>query len=301
VAVDTRSAWVQKAESAVTALRGVEAVRILADGDTIREIHVLSTSNRPAKQIVRDVQSVLLTRFGREIDYRVVSVAYCEPTPAPRMVPSPPVAGVETAERTPPAATAPAPPPAVAAVTAAAPPSTSPGPVTPPAPARVHPAERASERSRAAPPETEPVAAGAERIRFVSVNLFVAGPRTQAQVELRWKGLPRMGSASGWSTRDGAHRLVAGAAVAAVHEFLAEPVALSVEEVRLVGLGRRRAVVVSVAMVGHRHEKLLTGCCAVEQDLQQAVVLATLSALNRLVGGLPVREPTEYVLRPTST
>ena len=161
-------------------------------------------------------------------------------------------------------------------------------------------AEGASTRPRPAPPG-EPEIAAAERIRFVSVNLFVAGPRTQAQVELRWKGLPRMGSASGWSTRDGAHRLVAAAALAAIQEFLAEPVALSVEEVRLVGLGRRRAVVVSVAMVGHRHEKVLTGSCTVEQDLQQAVVLATLSALNRLVGGLPVREPTEYVLRPTST
>ena len=307
MAVDTRSAWIQKAEGAVTALRGVEAVRILADGELIREIHVLSTSNRPAKQIVRDVQSVLLTRFGREIDYRVVSVAYCEPSPSPRVTGGPPAPGVESAEpRTPatavaltPAAPAPAPAPALT-TPAPAPAYPAPAPA-PPLAARPQPAVRAGEPAQAARPEPEPQTAGIERIRFVSVNLFVAGPRTQAQVELRWKGLPRMGSASGWSTRDGAHRLVAGAAVAAVQEFLAEPVALSVEEVRLVGLGRRRAVVVSVAMVGHRQEKLLTGVCAVEQDLQQGVVLATLSALNRLVGGLPVREPTEYVLRPTST
>jgi hypothetical protein len=297
VAVDTRSAWVQKAETAVTELRGVEAVRILADGEVIREIHVLSTSNRPAKQIVRDVQSVLLTRFGREIDYRVVSVAYCEPASTPRVTTTPPAAPITSAEPvTPPVSVS---PPAPVAATLPASPSLP--PPAAPAPARPRTTERAAAASKPVTPDPERQVAPAERIRFVGVNLFVAGARTQAQVELRWKGLPRMGSASGWSTREGAHRLVAAAALAAVQEFLAEPVALSVEEVRLVGLGRRRVVVVSVAMVGHRHEKLLTGSCTVEQDLQQAVVLATLSALNRLVGGLPVREPTEYVLRPTST
>jgi hypothetical protein len=29
-------------------------------------------------------------------------------------------------------------------------------------------------------------------------------------------------------------------------------------------------------------------------------VLATLSALNRVVGGMRVKEPTEYVLRPSA-
>ena len=46
--------------------------------------------------------------------------------------------------------------------------------------------------------------------------------------------------------------------------------------------------------------KRLVGCCTVEQDAQQAVALATLAALNRVVGGLRTKEPTEYVLRPTS-
>jgi hypothetical protein len=49
-----------------------------------------------------------------------------------------------------------------------------------------------------------------------------------------------------------------------------------------------------------RQEKILVGTCVIEQDLHQAVVFATLAALNRLVGGLRPKEPTEYVLRPTS-
>jgi hypothetical protein len=141
---------------------------------------------------------------------------------------------------------------------------------------------------------------GAERVRFGSVNLFVSGPRTQAQVELRWKGLSRMGSASGWSTRDGAYRLVAQATLAGVQEFLEGEVAFGIQDVEFTRMGRRRVALVAVALLAHRQEKILVGSCAVEQDVQQAVVLATLAALNRVVGGLPTREPTEYVLRPTS-
>ena len=50
--------------------------------DEVKEIHVLTTSKRPAKQIVRDVQTLLATRFNQTIDHRVVSVAYTDNAPA---------------------------------------------------------------------------------------------------------------------------------------------------------------------------------------------------------------------------
>jgi hypothetical protein len=132
------------------------------------------------------------------------------------------------------------------------------------------------------------------------VNLIVNGQRAQAQVELRWKGLPRVGNASGYSSRDDAHRLVAQATTLAVQEFLADPVALSVRDVAFADLTGRRVVIVVLSLLAHRHEKVLTGSCTVEQDTPQAVVLATLSALNRIVAGMRAKEPTEYVLRAES-
>ena len=210
---------------------------------------------------MRDVQTVLLTRFNRSIDYRVVSVAFTKGHP---------VAEPPAAEPT----IVPGGPPAGAAARAGRPSLES---------------------------EAEFESASAERIRFGSVNLFVSGARTQSQVELRWKGLARMGGASGWSTRDGAHRLIAQATIAAVQEFLDGEVAFGLPEVEFVRMGRRRMVLVALSLLAHRQEKVLVGSCAVEQDVQQAVVLATLTALNRIVGGLPTRVPTEYVLRPTST
>jgi hypothetical protein len=268
LAVDTKAAsWAAQAETAIKALRDVEGVSIQTEADEVREIHILTRSKRPAKQIVRDVQTVLLARFGKSIDYRVVSVAF---TRGDSVAADAPVAE-------PPAPAAPAP---IASAPASA-----------PAPAR--------ERRMAVEPEFE--SAGAERMRFGSVNLFVSGPRTQAQVELRWKGLARMGGASGWSTRDGAYRLVAQATLAAVQEFLDGEVAFGQPEIEFVRMGRRRMALVALSLLAHRQEKLLVGSCAVEQDVQQAVVLATLAALNRIMGGLPTRVPTEYVLRPTST
>jgi hypothetical protein len=119
-------------------------------------------------------------------------------------------------------------------------------------------------------------------------------------VELKWKGLPRMGSATGHGTRDAGHRLVAQATLGALQEFLEDDVALALEGLQFVPLGRRTVAVVSVDLLAHREHKGLVGCCTVEQDMPQAVALATLAAVNRVLGGLPTREPTEYVLRPTS-
>jgi len=232
--------WPKRAEAAIRSLRDVEGASVQVEDEDIREIHVLTSSARPAKQIVRDVQTLLLTRFNRSIDHRVVSVAYARPGNAPA-----------------------------------------------PRPDREPPAE-AEEQT-------------AQRVRFGSVNLYVASGRAQAQVELGWKGVTRLGTATGSATREGAHGLIASATLAAVQEFLEDGIALSLQDIDLVRLGKQDVVVVSLSLLAHRSEKTLVGCCTVEQDAQQAVVLATLAALNRVVGGLRTREPTEYVLRPAST
>ncbi len=244
-----------RAEAAIRRLRDVDGVSVRAEADDVLEVHVVSSSARSPKQIVRDVQAVLRTDLGLAIDHRIVSVALARPTdlgpPA-----DPPAAGRSPEAR---------------------------------------PAAFGQVRAEARPlPERD------DRIRYENANLIVNGQRTQAQVELRWKGLPRVGNASGWSARDDAHRLVAQATTLAVQEFLADPVALGVHDVTFVELGGRRIAVVVLSLLAHRHEKVLTGSCTVEQDTPQAVVLATLAALNRLVAGMRVKEPTEYVLRAES-
>jgi hypothetical protein len=253
-----------RAEAAIRRLRGVDGVSVQAEGEELTEIHVVSSSDRTPKQIVRDIQAMLRTELGLTIDHRVVSVALARAADGP------------------------------------VPPRPEPGTVRPAAANDPPAPQRAASGERAQPPADPPAPLRDDRIRYENVNLIVNGQRAQAQVELRWKGLPRVGNASGWSTRDDAHRLVAQATTLAVQEFLADPVALNVREVTFVELTGSRVAIVVLSLLAHRHEKVLTGSCTVESDTPQAVVLATLAALNRLVAGMRAKEPTEYVLRAES-
>jgi hypothetical protein len=262
---------VAEAERILCQLRDVKAASITTDGDTIREIHIVAVSARAPKQIVRDVETSLKAFLKRGIDHRMISVALQEP------------------EATPARATVPL-------VTTEAPP---PKPVAPPVrPAPEKPAVAETPASR-----PEPVAArtGGSRVRFMTANLFVSGLRTQAQVELSWQGMTRLGNATGASARDNAYRLLSSATLNALLPYLGEDVTLAPHEVEFVRLGRQEVVVVTVKLLGQRSEKTLVGSCTVEQDVAQSVVYATLAAVNRVLGGLRSREPVEYELRPTST
>jgi hypothetical protein len=262
---------VEHAEEILRQLKEIEHASITTDGDEITEVHVVARTARRPKQIVRDVESALNAAVKRRIDHRVISVVIVEGEIPARTAPVKRVEPDVSAAR--PAARRPPPPPV-----------RSPG---------VEPAS--------APAAKTPGSPALARIRFVSANLFVSGLRTQAQVELSWRGVTRMGSATGPSTRDNAERLVASAAINALQPYLGEANALALQEVALVNLGRQEVVVVTAKLLEQRREKTLTGSCTVEHDIQQSVVYATLAAVNRILGGVAVREPVEYELRPAST
>jgi hypothetical protein len=238
---------------------------------------VARTARKP-KQIARDVESALNAYLKRRIDHRVISVVVEREEAAPANA-SP----AKAAAPRPAAAEAPAPErPRVAATVETAP--------------MREPAERPAPRLR----PVEPAPSGT-RVRFASANVYVAGLRTQAQVELQWHGTLRLGSATGPSTRENAERLVAAATLNALQPFLGEERTLAVQDVSRLRLGRQTVYVVSVKLLEQRSEKVLTGSCTLEQDVPQTVVFATLAAVNRILGGLPAQEPVEYELRPTST
>jgi hypothetical protein len=62
-------------EDALRALPDIQAVSIVTTGDaTPTEVHVLASPGKPAKQIVRDVQSLAMASFDVDLDHRIVSV-----------------------------------------------------------------------------------------------------------------------------------------------------------------------------------------------------------------------------------
>ncbi len=61
-------------EHALKRIPGVEAVRVVMNGSSPAEVHVITIPGKPPKQVVRDVQSVALASLGAQVDRRIVSV-----------------------------------------------------------------------------------------------------------------------------------------------------------------------------------------------------------------------------------
>lgn len=62
-------------EDALRDIPGVRAVSVVTGPDAAPlEVHVLATSSKPAKQVVRDIQSLAMASYGLALDHRIVSV-----------------------------------------------------------------------------------------------------------------------------------------------------------------------------------------------------------------------------------
>lgn len=75
-------------EAALTAVPGVVAARLVPGfAREVDELHVMTTLEKGPKQVVRDVQSTLMARFGVTTDHRVISVVQLDEDDSPRTVP----------------------------------------------------------------------------------------------------------------------------------------------------------------------------------------------------------------------
>lgn len=144
--------------------------------------------------------------------------------------------------------------------------------------------------------EEEPTA---HRLRFQGVTVGVNQTLSEVRVELSLGDRETVGEASGVRGSD-PRFLVVQATLDAVTKFLAPSYALTPGGVGVVPMGGEDVVLVSVTLHKGREDMVLTGSCAGSPGLQQAIVYATLSALNRVLGRLSYREPVEYEVRPTS-
>jgi hypothetical protein len=70
-------------EADLRRIQGVSSTRIVGENEP-SEIHIVSSTARPPKQVVRDVQSLAAARFGIAIDHRIVSVVQLDEEPVAR-------------------------------------------------------------------------------------------------------------------------------------------------------------------------------------------------------------------------
>lgn len=145
--------------------------------------------------------------------------------------------------------------------------------------------------------EEEPIVT---RMRFEGVSVSIDTVGCRARVELSLEGREAMGEAQGGNAARRMPFLVSEATLDALTKFVDPDCSLTLTDLKCVTLDDDQVVLVMIKIFKDRTEKTLTGSAVVAQSLQQAVVYATLNALNRALGRLQFREPIEYEVRPIS-
>ena len=124
------------------------------------------------------------------------------------------------------------------------------------------------------------------RILIQRMQLVSAGLGVTTSVSLTWLGQAYAGECSAAATPTSVHRSVATATLRALEEVVGSDARFELEQLEINQLGPDRAVVVVVAMLTKMGSERLTGVSVVREDVRQAVIRATLDALNRRLESL---------------
>lgn len=117
-----------------------------------------------------------------------------------------------------------------------------------------------------------------QRMHLVSSGLDIT-----ATVTLTHGERSCVGECTGTATQSGVQRAVATATLRSVEGLLDHKVRFELEHVEVGPTGRDRTALVSITMLSNAGGEKLTGAAIVREDARQAVIRATLDAVNRRV------------------
>ncbi|KAB3532444.1 hypothetical protein F8154_11910 [Alkaliphilus pronyensis] len=74
--METKKITVNDVEGILNSIPGVLSTKIVFnDNEDIEELHVIATTSRNPKQISRDIQSIIFTKFNLDFDHKKISIA----------------------------------------------------------------------------------------------------------------------------------------------------------------------------------------------------------------------------------
>jgi hypothetical protein len=120
-----------------------------------------------------------------------------------------------------------------------------------------------------------------KRLLISRMQLVSARQGVTSEVTLDYDGASHTGAAEAATTPSSVHRAVAAATLRAVEQVVGGIVRLELETVQSAPLGSDQAMIVEVSLITTYGTERLTGISAVREDARQAVIRATLDALNR--------------------
>ena len=245
------------------------------DRGGIAEVHVVASDEHPAKQVARDVGSLLLAKLGIPLDHRKISVAQVAAD-----APLPELPGK-----------------------AADAPVTDSGETPDP---EMDPGQDLPEEATAEPVDEPAPRVGAwiephpQRIRFVGVSVKQAQDMAEVRVELEMDSLESVALVRGADTPASLLRTVAEAVLEASQQYFEPNGIFTVHGVEICHAGGVPVMITNICHVSERSEKQLIGACAVGGDPPLAAALSTLDAINRYLRRLRRKVPTEYEIGPAS-
>ncbi len=119
------------------------------------------------------------------------------------------------------------------------------------------------------------------RVQLRKVEIVSEADSAEVNVYLRMGNNEVMGSAEGVPTAKNWLWLSACAAINAIGQYLSPDVSFTIEDVSVTSSRTTRIALVSVRLFAFGKEQLLTGSCPISHDDREAVVKATLDAVNR--------------------
>ncbi len=207
MAEDTRKVPTMKYEEVLKKVKDVITARVvLAGDDGIAEIHVLASSGRAVKYIVRDIESSLIAAFGVAVDRRKISVAQ--------------IGAGESAKNT-------------------------------------------------------------NRVQLRRVEIVSQYDLAEVNVYLKVRSNEVKGSDVAQPTQRAWLQAAARATIRALEQYLTSDVSFDLQDVCVMVSKTLRVAVVTIVLNAFGHQQILTGSCPVSYDEREAVVKATLDAVNR--------------------
>lgn len=131
------------------------------------------------------------------------------------------------------------------------------------------------------PAPSLPAQRSAHRPSISRMHLVSSGLDVTASVTLSSGEGQATGEARGAASQTGVHRAVATATLRAVELLVEGQVRVELDHLEVTPMGTERTVVVALTLLSSRGAERLTGAAAVREDVRQAVIRATLDALNR--------------------
>ncbi|MEW6172382.1 MAG: hypothetical protein AB1510_04855 [Bacillota bacterium] len=131
------------------------------------------------------------------------------------------------------------------------------------------------------PPQTDNTMSIERRPRFAGLNISSKGNQVEIKVEIANEGTVVNGIAVGPSSTRNRQRLIAQATLIALGNWIQGGHTFILEDLTVASLAGKRVALVAVSLLSPMGEEFLTGSAVVDEEEADAIIRATLDAVNR--------------------